>query len=299
MITGAARGLGLEFARAAVGRGDRVVATARNTVPLELAAGAPDRVEVAALDVTDREAVSDTVTRALERFGRLDIVINNAGYGIHGAVEELGEEELRAQLETNFFGAVWVMQAVLPIMRAQGSGHIINVSSTAGGAGFALVGGYSASKFAPEGITECLALEAAAFGVHVTIVEPSDFRTGFRDACHKAGPHDRRLRGGLRHRPRPPLDPPLRERSRRSPPRRRRPARTGRRPGPAASLPPGQPGLRRPQRTSPPTARGMGGPGVTGALGRRLRARRRGARAPRPLSGQAARSRRGLRRTSS
>jgi NAD(P)-dependent dehydrogenase (short-subunit alcohol dehydrogenase family) len=152
MITGAARGLGLEFARAALQRGDRVVATARNTAPLEeLAAGAPDRALVAALDVTDREVVSDTVARALERFGRLDIVINNAGYGIHGAVEELGEEELRAQLETNFFGAVWVMQAVLPVMRGQGSGHIINVSSTAGGAGFALVGGYSASKFALRG----------------------------------------------------------------------------------------------------------------------------------------------------
>jgi NAD(P)-dependent dehydrogenase (short-subunit alcohol dehydrogenase family) len=186
MITGAARGLGLEFARAALQRGDCVVATARNTGPLEeLAAGDPERALVATLDVTDRDAVSDTVTSALERFGRLDVVINNAGYGIHGAVEELGEDELRAQVETNFFGAVWIMQAVLPVMRAQGSGHIINVSSTAGGAGFALVGGYSASKFALEGITECLALEAAAFGVHVTIVEPSDFRTGFRDACHK------------------------------------------------------------------------------------------------------------------
>jgi len=186
MITGAARGLGFEFARAALERGDSVVATARNTGPLaELAAGAEDRALVATLDVTDREAVSETVARALERFGRLDVAINNAGYGIHGAVEELGEEELRAQLETNFFGPLWVMQAVLPAMRAQGSGHIINVSSTAGGAGFPLVGGYSASKFALEGLSECLALEAAAFGVHVTIVEPSDFRTGFRDACHK------------------------------------------------------------------------------------------------------------------
>lgn len=186
LITGAARGLGFEFARAALERGDAVVATARDTAPLqELAAGAQDRAMVAQLDVTDREAVSATVAAALERFGRLDIAVNNAGYGIHAAVEELGEDEIRAQLETNFFGALWVIQAVLPVMRAQRSGHIINVSSTAGGAGFALVGGYAASKFALEGLSECLALEAAAFGVNVTIAEPSDFRTGFRDACHK------------------------------------------------------------------------------------------------------------------
>jgi NAD(P)-dependent dehydrogenase (short-subunit alcohol dehydrogenase family) len=186
LITGAARGLGFEFAAAALAHGDSVVATARNTAALEeLAAGAGDRALVLSLDVTDRSAVSETITRALERFGRLDVAVNNAGYGIHGAVEELGEEEMRAQLETNFFGALWVMQSVLPVMRRQGSGHILNVSSTAGGAGFALVGGYSASKFALEGISECLALEAAAFGVKVTIVEPSDFRTGFRDACHK------------------------------------------------------------------------------------------------------------------
>lgn len=186
LITGAGRGLGFEFVRAALERGDHVVATARNTESLrELAADAGERALVAALDVTDRDAVAATVAAALERFGRIDVAVNNAGYGIHGAVEELGEEELRAQLETNFFGAVWVIQAVMAIMREQGAGHIINVSSTAGGAGFALVGGYSASKFALEGLTECLALEAAAFGVNVTIVEPSDFRTGFRDACHK------------------------------------------------------------------------------------------------------------------
>ena len=186
MITGAGRGLGSEFARAALGRGDSVAATAREVSALEpLAAEGGDRVLALALDVTDRAGVSTAVDAALARFGRIDVAVNNAGYGIHGAVEELGEEEIRAQLETNFFGALWVIQAVMPTMRSQGSGHIINVSSTAGGAGFKMVGGYSAAKFALEGLSECLALEAEAFGIRVTIAEPSDFRTGFRDACVK------------------------------------------------------------------------------------------------------------------
>ena len=186
LITGAARGLGLEFARAALRAGDAVVATARDTTALEpLAADAGERALVLPLDVTNRQAVFDVVERSLERFGRLDVAVNNAGYAIHAAVEELSEAEVRAQLETNFFGALWVMQAVLPVMRRQRHGHIVNVSSAAGGVGFAMVGAYSASKFALEGISECLALEAAPFGVSVTILQPSDFRTGFRDACRK------------------------------------------------------------------------------------------------------------------
>jgi len=186
LITGAARGLGLEFARAALGAGDAVVATSRDSAALEqLAADAGEQALVLALDVTDSRAAFDVVARSLERFGRPDVAVNNAGYAIHAAVEELIEEELRAQLETNFFGAVWVMQAVLPVMRRQRHGHIVNVSSAAGGVGFAMVGAYSASKFALEGISECLALEAAPFGVSVTILQPSDFRTGFRDACRK------------------------------------------------------------------------------------------------------------------
>jgi NAD(P)-dependent dehydrogenase (short-subunit alcohol dehydrogenase family) len=185
-ITGAARGLGLEFARAALGAGDAVVATSRDPAALEpLAAQAGERALVLALDVTDRQAVFEVVERSLERFGRLDVAVNNAGYAIHSAVEELTEDEVRAQLETNFFGALWVMQAVLPVMRSQRHGHIVNVSSAAGGVGFAMVGAYSASKFALEGLSECLALEVAPFGVAVTILQPSDFRTGFRDACRK------------------------------------------------------------------------------------------------------------------
>jgi len=183
LITGAGRGLGQSFAEAALARGDAVVATARSASQLDRLAG--ERLLALDLDVTERAAAQRVVERAVARFGRLDIAVNNAGYAIHAAVEELTEEEIRAQLETNFFGALWVTQAAMAVMRRQGWGHIVNVSSTAGVVGFPLVGAYSASKFALEGMTECLALEAAPFGVHVSILEPSDFRTGFREACRK------------------------------------------------------------------------------------------------------------------
>jgi NAD(P)-dependent dehydrogenase (short-subunit alcohol dehydrogenase family) len=183
LITGASGGLGGAFARAALEAGDSVAATARDAAALGPLA---ERGALAlSHDVTDRAAAFATVERALERFGRIDVAVNNAGYAIHGAIEELTEDEMRAQLETNFFGALWVCQAVLPVMREQRSGRILNVSSAAGGVGFPMVGAYSASKFALEGMSECLALECAPFGVGVTIVAPSDFRTGFRDACRK------------------------------------------------------------------------------------------------------------------
>jgi NAD(P)-dependent dehydrogenase (short-subunit alcohol dehydrogenase family) len=183
LITGAGRGLGQAFAAAALARGDAVVATARSVTALDSLAG--ERLLALELDVTDRAAAHAIAECAVERFGRLDVAVNNAGYAIHAAVEELAEEEIRAQLETNFFGALWVMQAAMAVMRRQRAGHIVNVSSAAGVVGFPLVGAYSASKFALEGISECLALEAAPFGVHVTILEPSDFRTGFREACRR------------------------------------------------------------------------------------------------------------------
>jgi NAD(P)-dependent dehydrogenase (short-subunit alcohol dehydrogenase family) len=183
LITGAAGGLGGAFARAALDTGDQVVATARDAAAL----GSLEARGALTLshDVTDRAAAFTTVDRALDRFGRIDVAVNNAGYAIHGAIEELTEAEMRAQLETNFFGALWVCQAVLPAMRARRSGRILNISSAAGGVGFPMVGAYSASKFALEGMSECLALECAPFGISVTIVAPSDFRTGFRDACRK------------------------------------------------------------------------------------------------------------------
>lgn len=185
-ITGASRGLGAEFARAALAAGNAVAATARDLDSLAaLGAVEGERLFTLEVDVTDRASVYAAVERALSHFGHIDVAVNNAGYGFHGAVEELRVEELRAQLETNLFGALSVIQAVMPGMRRQRSGHIINISSTAGGVGFPLVGAYCASKFALEGLSECLALEAAGFGIKVTIVEPSDFRTGFMGACVK------------------------------------------------------------------------------------------------------------------
>jgi NAD(P)-dependent dehydrogenase (short-subunit alcohol dehydrogenase family) len=133
LITGASRGLGRAFAEAALATGDAVALAARDLTALEqTAATAPERTLALALDVNDRAAVSAAVARAEQRFGRIDVLINNAGYGLHGAVEELSEDEIRGQMETNFFGALWVTQAVLPVMRRAGSGRVIQVSSAAG-----------------------------------------------------------------------------------------------------------------------------------------------------------------------
>ena len=184
MITGASRGLGRAFAQAALDDGDRVVLTARDPAALEdLRAAQPGRTLALELDVTDRGAAHRAVTLAVEAFGRIDVLINSAGYGLHAAVEETTESEAREQMETNFFGALWVTQAVMAVMRSQRSGRILQVSSAAGGTGFPMVGLYCASKFALEGMTEALALEAERFGIAVTIVAPSDFRTGFLASC--------------------------------------------------------------------------------------------------------------------
>src|SRR5579864_4627311 len=150
-ITGTSRGFGREWAAAALERGDRVAATARDPRALdELVQQYGDALLPMALDVTDRGAVFDTVGRAHEHFGRLDIVVNNAGYGQFGFVEELTERELRDQIETNLFGALWVTQAALPFLRAQGSGHLLQVSSLGGLSAFPSLGIYAASKFALE-----------------------------------------------------------------------------------------------------------------------------------------------------
>ncbi|MFI1866342.1 SDR family NAD(P)-dependent oxidoreductase [Streptomyces jumonjinensis] len=178
-ITGASRGLGRAFAEAALAAGDRVAAVARDTAPLEpLAAEWGDRLFVHPLDVTDRAAVHTAVDGAVRHFGHLDIVVNNAGFLSMGMVEEFDEKQARAQMDTNFFGALWVSQAVLPHLRARRSGHILQISSIGALAGFALTGLYSASKFALEGMSEALAAEAARFGVKVTIVEPGGYWTG-------------------------------------------------------------------------------------------------------------------------
>ncbi|MFE0699715.1 SDR family NAD(P)-dependent oxidoreductase [Streptomyces sp. NPDC058872] len=178
LVTGASRGLGRAFAEAALAAGDRVAAVARTTGALdELAEAHPGRVLPLTVDVTDRAAVIAAVTAAAEHFGRLDIVVNNAGTLSSGMVEEFTEAEARAQMEVNFFGALWVSQAVMPVLRAQGGGHLVQISSIGGLAGFPSTGLYSASKFALEGMSEALAMEGAAFGVKVSIVQPGGYWT--------------------------------------------------------------------------------------------------------------------------
>ena len=177
-ITGTSRGFGREWAEAALERGDAVAATARDVASLdELVAAHADRVLPLALDVTDRAAAFAAVAQAHEHFGRLDVVVNNAGYGQFGMVEELSEAECRDQIETNLFGALWVTQAALPFLREQGSGHIIQVSSIGGISAFPTVGIYHASKWALEGISQSLAQEVAGFGIKVTLIEPGGYST--------------------------------------------------------------------------------------------------------------------------
>ena len=177
-ITGASRGFGRQWTIAALERGDKVAATARNTDTLaDLVESYGAAILPITLDVTDRAADFAAVTRAHDHFGRLDIVVNNAGYGHFGFVEELTEQEARAQIETNVFGALWITQAALPYLRAQRSGHIIQVSSIGGITAFPNVGMYHASKWALEGFSQSLAQEVAPFGVHVTLIEPGSFAT--------------------------------------------------------------------------------------------------------------------------
>lgn len=177
-ITGASRGFGHIWAEAALDRGDRVVATARDVSTLDdLVAAHGDRVLALPLDVTDRAAAFDAVSKAADFLGSLDVVVNNAGYGLFGMVEEITEQQARAQIETNVFGALWVTQAALPFMREQRSGHILQVSSIGGVHAFPGLGLYHASKWALEGFSQSLAQEVALFGIHVTLLEPTGYST--------------------------------------------------------------------------------------------------------------------------
>ena len=177
-ITGASRGFGQVWTTAALERGDRVAATARNPDTLAgLKEKYGDRFLPLGLDVTDRAKVFATVNEAAETLGRLDVVVNNAGYGLFGMVEETTEAQARAQLDTNLFGALWVTQAALPIMRAQENGHIVQVSSIGGIAAFPSLGLYNASKWALEGMSEALAQEVRPLGLRLTIVEPGPYGT--------------------------------------------------------------------------------------------------------------------------
>lgn len=190
LITGASRGLGRAFAEVALDAGDSVIATARKPESLDdLVATHPERALALALDVTDRTQVLQVVEKAAAFTGRLDVLVNNAGYGLAGGVEEASEQEVRDQFEVNVFGALWCTQAVLPVMRAQGAGHLFQISSIGGVAGFLNTGIYHASKWALEGFSESLAQEVAPFGIGVTIVEPGPFRTDWNgDSMTRAMP---------------------------------------------------------------------------------------------------------------
>jgi NAD(P)-dependent dehydrogenase (short-subunit alcohol dehydrogenase family) len=182
-ITGASSGFGRAFSEHALARGHNVVATARQPSTLEeIAAQAPERVLSCALDVTRPGDAQAAIDAAVARFGRIDVLINNAGYGVVGAFEETADSEMRALMETNFFGAMNVIRAALPTLRAQRSGAVVNISSLGGQLSFAGFSAYSASKFAIEGVSEALAQELKPFDVKVLIVEPGQFRTNLGGA---------------------------------------------------------------------------------------------------------------------
>ncbi|MCY7397103.1 MAG: SDR family oxidoreductase [Nocardioides sp.] len=182
-ITGTSRGFGREWTIAALERGDTVAATARDAASLqELVDRHGDALLPIQLNVNDRAAAFAAVARAHEHFGRLDVVVNNAGYGHFGMIEELSEADARDQIETNLFGALWVTQAAIPLLREQGSGHIIQVSSIGGISAFPTVGIYHASKWGLEGFSQALAQEVAGFGIKVTLVEPGGFSTDWGGA---------------------------------------------------------------------------------------------------------------------
>lgn len=176
LITGCSTGFGRELVRAVLDHGGKVVATARTVSSLEEFAGNP-AVLIAELDVTKPDTISSAVKQATDRFGHIDVLVNNAGYGYLSAVEEGEDGEVRAMFEANVFGLADVTKAVLPGMRARRNGHIVNISSIGGLVGFPGIGYYNATKFAVEGLSEALAKECAPLGIRVTVVEPGPFRT--------------------------------------------------------------------------------------------------------------------------
>jgi NAD(P)-dependent dehydrogenase (short-subunit alcohol dehydrogenase family) len=185
-ITGTSRGFGREWAIAALDRGDQVATTARDIASLDdLVAKYGEAILPIRLDVTDRDADFAAVKLARDYFGRLDVIVNNAGYGQFGMVEEISEAEIRAQLETNLLGALWVTQAALPYLREQGSGHVVQVSSIGGISAFMNTGAYHASKWALEGLSQSLAAEVAGFGIKVTLIEPTGYSTDWAGSSAK------------------------------------------------------------------------------------------------------------------
>ena len=188
-ITGASRGFGAKVAALALAQGDNVVATARNPEQVTERLGKHDSLLAVALDVTDEAQVKSAVAAAVDRFGQIDVLLNNAGYGLMGAVEEATAAEVERLYRTNVFGLLAVTRAVLPHMRARRSGRIINISSIGGYRSAAGFGVYCSTKFAVEGLSEALHDELAQLGIHVTIVEPGYFRTDFLDASSLSVSH--------------------------------------------------------------------------------------------------------------
>ena len=182
LVTGASRGIGAEIAKAALAAGDKVIATARKVKGLKGSLGGGDNIFAVKMDVTKEKKVKQAVDEALEHFGRIDVLVNNAGFGLLGAVEEASAEEVEEIYGTNVFGLLHVTRAVLPAMRQQRSGHVINISSVAGYRSAAGWGLYCSTKFAVEGISEALHEELAPLRIHVTVVEPGYFRTDFLDS---------------------------------------------------------------------------------------------------------------------
>jgi len=190
-ITGASRGFGLLTAQKALARGDLVAATARDPQTVTAALGAHPNLLALRLDVKLEAQAISAAQQAVARFGRIDVLVNNAGYGLLGAVEESSGEEVRAVYETNVFGLLNVTRAVLPAMRRQGSGHVINISSIGGYSGYAGWGVYGSTKFAVEGLSEALAMELEPLNIQVTVVEPGFFRTDFLDTTSLVTTRDR------------------------------------------------------------------------------------------------------------
>lgn len=190
-ITGCSRGFGRAYAEAALEQGDRVIATSRDLGPLEpLRQRYPETCRTFALDVTDASQVSEVVKQANASFGRLDVVINNAGYALAGAFEELAPGQIQRNFDINFFGVLSILRAALPILRQQGSGHLIVMSAAAAIGNYPGLSIYGATKWALEGFCESLAQEVKPLGIKVTLVEPGPFRTGFiKRSLEKAESH--------------------------------------------------------------------------------------------------------------
>jgi NAD(P)-dependent dehydrogenase (short-subunit alcohol dehydrogenase family) len=178
-ITGTSSGFGRALAEEILAKGDRVVATARKPEVLQdLIEKYPDTARAVRLDVTNPEDAKSAIREAVEQFGRIDVLVNNAGYALVGAIEETSDEQIRQQFDTNVFGVLNVTREALPVLRRQKSGHIVNIGSVVGISAWASLGIYSATKFALEGVSEALAVEVAPLGIKTTIVEPGPFNTG-------------------------------------------------------------------------------------------------------------------------